>query len=1264
MRSSPAFGVACTVLLLATAFAGPASARPGIDAVASSRPRPDLVARLNGVAADPLMRRIGVPEEVDQRLGVPTIVWGSRPFTRPATAGGGRTTPELAAREHLARLAPFYGLDAGDVRGAELGYVHDTGRGGIIVTFRQRVNGIEVFRDEVKILMDRRLDFVAASGYVPGRALVGERAPAFRLPVERAVARAIEDFDGVPGAVLRSKGPAPGGYERFDQAGPQVGASSLGPLRAKKVLFHLADRLEPGWYVEVASDTAAYAYVVSADDGSILFRASQVANDAFTYRVWADPAGLHLPMDSPEGNGPTPDSTGVPDYFVPPYVSSGLVTLQNGPISTNDPWLAPGATVTTGNNVDAYADITAPDGYNAGDVRPTTTSANTFDRAFDTTLDPGSSTSQQMAAVTQMFYDTNFLHDWFYDSGFNEAAGNAQSSNYGRGGIDGDPMHAEGQDNSGTNNANMYTPADGASPRMQMYVFNAPGLNKLTVNSPPAIAGDMYTGTATFGPQAFSVTADLVLVNDGTGTPTDGCEPFLNSVAGKIALIDRGSCTFTSKVEKAQAEGAVGVIIVNNVAGDPPPAMGGTPSTTITIPTLSITTADGDLIKAQLGGGVSATMTRDPEVARDGTIDNMVVAHEWGHYLSNRLIGNGSGLNTHQAAGMGEGWSDFIALLMTVRPEDALVASNPDFSGVYAVGAYATGSLYPSNAAYFGIRRVPYSTDFSKNALTFQHIQNGVPLPAGPPTAFGSDGATNSEVHNTGEVWCTMLWECYASLLADPGRLSFVEARDRMRDYLVAAFEMTPVSPTFVEARDAMLAAALAKDPQDFTAFWQAFALRGIGMGAVAPDRYSTDNVGVVESYDVGGNLSFVSGALSDDVHSCDDDGYLDDGEIGNLVVTLANTGATPLSATTATVTSTNPAVTFLSGNQIHFPASSPNGTTVGHVQILLQGAVGLSAMDLHINYDDPGLLVPGPRPEVETVTGNANETPSTLETVEAHTVPWTMTSAPGSADEPWRVISTPSEHLFYAPDPGAVADLYLTTPPLDVAPSGDFNFTFEHAYKFETSDANYDGGVIEITTNGGASWTDIGGSATPGYNGVVYLGSGNPLASRAAFVNTSPSYPNLNSVTVDLGTAYAGQTVQVRWRLGADEATGDFGWEVDSIQVNNITNQPFLELIADPNVCSLAGADPAVPRELDFSIAGPNPVVGRADFRFALPAQTRVSIAVYDVSGRRVATVADGTYDAGIHTASWSGASKAGVYFARMSAGGREFTRRIVMLH
>lgn len=144
------------------------------------------------------------------------------------------------------------------------------------------------------------------------------------------------------------------------------------------------------------------------------------------------------------------------------------------------------------------------------------------------------------------------------------------------------------------------------------------GTPRLKVNTPAGIAGTYLVGTAAFGPPLSSpgVTANVVQATDpalgGGDTSTDGCSALTNAgaVSGNIALIDRGICNFTVKVKNAQNAGAVGVIIVDNVAGSPPPPLGGTDAT-ITIPSARVTLADGTTIRNQLGSGVNATLDVD-----------------------------------------------------------------------------------------------------------------------------------------------------------------------------------------------------------------------------------------------------------------------------------------------------------------------------------------------------------------------------------------------------------------------------------------------------------------------------------------------------------------------------------------------------------------------------------------------------------------------------------------------------------------------------
>ena len=132
----------------------------------------------------------------------------------------------------------------------------------------------------------------------------------------------------------------------------------------------------------------------------------------------------------------------------------------------------------------------------------------------------------------------------------------------------------------------------------------------LTINSPAAIAGDYAAGAASFGPPLSNpgLTGNVVLGDDGVGVGSDACTALVNggAISGNIALVDRGTCAFTIKVKNAQDAGATGVIVADNVAGPVAGMAGSDP--TITIPSLRVTLATGNLIKGQLSNGVNATL--------------------------------------------------------------------------------------------------------------------------------------------------------------------------------------------------------------------------------------------------------------------------------------------------------------------------------------------------------------------------------------------------------------------------------------------------------------------------------------------------------------------------------------------------------------------------------------------------------------------------------------------------------------------------------
>src|SRR5512132_4373310 len=145
--------------------------------------------------------------------------------------------------------------------------------------------------------MNRRLELVVIFVYMPSTA-VGISS-AFRLGQDDAVSAAFRNLTG-KGLDVRnlSSSRGEGAYAVFGLAEPAeqaLGISFSYPARSKPVLFHLPGSLVPAYYVELSVSTndsangSLYAYVISAVDGSILYRHSLTASDSFSYRVWADP---------------------------------------------------------------------------------------------------------------------------------------------------------------------------------------------------------------------------------------------------------------------------------------------------------------------------------------------------------------------------------------------------------------------------------------------------------------------------------------------------------------------------------------------------------------------------------------------------------------------------------------------------------------------------------------------------------------------------------------------------------------------------------------------------------------------------------------------------------------------------------------------------------------------------------------------------------------------------------------------------------------
>ncbi len=481
---------------------------------------------------------------------------------------------------------------------------------------------------------------------------------------------------------------APGGAQQeviFRSA-----ALSHEPIHVKLIYQPVAGgALRLAWNIEidVRGQDHYWSVRIDAIDGSLLHKSDYVAHDywpaagaqatAESGRAIAAPPAAGLdPLTAPRQ---TTDGAAYLVFAIPKeYPHDGPRTLEvdpahplASPYGWHDLDGVPGAeiTVTRGNNVHAYTDVNAdnlPDpGSEAGGG-----ATLVFSHTLDLSQEPA---AYRDAAVTNLFYWTNILHDVFYLYGFDEQAGNFQMNNYGRGGLGNDALRAEAQDGANTNSANFTGPPDGGAPRLQMFLW------------------DMTTP------------------------------------------------------------------------------------------------------------------------GRDGSLSSLIIAHEYGHGVSFRLVG-GPSLSTclSNREQMGEGWSDFFGLALTAQSGD--VGTMPRGVATYVMGQDPGGP---------GIRATPYSTDFAINPTTYDDVKDL----AAP--------------HGVGYAWAAMLWDVYWALVEAHGFNPDIyepwhSAGNNLALQLVMdGMKFLPCHPGFVDGRDAILAADLAlTGGENECRLWQAFARRGLGYSA------------------------------------------------------------------------------------------------------------------------------------------------------------------------------------------------------------------------------------------------------------------------------------------------------------------------------------------------------------------------------------------------------------------------------------------------
>lgn len=515
---------------------------------------------------------------------------------------------------------------------------------------------------------------------------------------------------------------------------------------------------------------------------------------------------------------------------------------------------------------------------------------------------------------------------------------------------------------------------------------------------------------------------------------------------------------------------------------------------------------------------------------RDGDLDADIVYHELTHGTSNRLHFNASGLGANMSRGMGEGWSDFYAHCLLSTPSDPLNA-------IYTLAAYST------NSYYYGIRRFPKAimsytggpSNRPHNPLTFADIDSTqINLSDGAyPAAFTG---TSDQTHNAGEVWSSALWEVRALLIT---RLGPAAGNTRAMQIVTDGMKLAPANPSFLQERDAIVAAAAAISPLDVEDVLQGFAIRGMGFSARVLNMGSGANdTRVVEAFDMPNLIQGPSFAFTDAPGN--GNGYAEPGEnllltvpvqnirgIAVTGVTVSINGGTPISYGTIGASSTN-----TMGVNYTVPAGTPCGSVLT-LTFTINSSLGTTTATRTIQIGVPTF-------------GGATEN---FDGVTAPALPNLWATTNNGSQTPWVTTTTTPDtapNAAFGNDGASAGDSTLVSPYVSVT-SAAATVTFTKNYAFETPD--WDGMVLEISVNGGPyqDITAAGGSfSAGGYTGTIRVATANPLSGRQGWIgSTAGSY---TTTTATLPASTNGQTVRLRWRIGADDAVGGTGARIDTV--------------------------------------------------------------------------------------------------------------------
>jgi len=466
----------------------------------------------------------GASVRFSELTAAPEIVSGDRgALSAPAP---GRPGIDVV-RDFLRANRALYGLTAGEIDGLHFIGESVSPKSGLrMVRVEQRVNGLTVFQSETRFILDGEGRVWRSLGLlVPSGATADTLSAQPKVSAPDALARAMRSVGiTLDAARMRSEGTG---------ARLEVQDDQVGKVASDLVYVLVAPgRLVPAWrQVAFTAGDSDWYTLVDATTGTLLWRKDireHVSTQQARFSVYVQGDGV-TPADSPAPHSPTAVTPGSGTQF--PEISRTTVSMLTAQDLTASPdgWIPDGGTTTTGNNVDACVDrIVTPTATerNVCDIgtidnngRPVgNPDGNGNNRDFlgaaprdysyspaplggnpDAGDDPtGTGVTQinfRRGAVTQAFYVANWYHDQLFNLGFDEAAGNFQTTNFSGMGLGNDPLRADVQDGQGQNVPFFTTPPDGMSGRLTMHRFIEPIPNRDSDLDAEVVVHELTHGT-------------------------------------------------------------------------------------------------------------------------------------------------------------------------------------------------------------------------------------------------------------------------------------------------------------------------------------------------------------------------------------------------------------------------------------------------------------------------------------------------------------------------------------------------------------------------------------------------------------------------------------------------------------------------------------------------------------------------------------------------------------------------------------------------